>query len=226
MTMQTENDFSTLTVEQPPSRHTNPFATCWTRPGAMAFQFPPGESAERLVAKLAAADWRGEITGPHGAGKSTLLETLAPLIAAAGRSVATITLRDGQRRLAKRLLSRSLASSRPLVIIDGWEQLTWLSRLLVRWRCRRASAGLLVTSHVATGLPPVFRTRPSRELIDELVSTLTCRNPSPIIDADVDASHACRGSNVRELFFALYDRHEQLTAAARAAGQTTVNRPA
>ena len=60
----------------PPSRHTNPFATCWTRPGAMAFQFPPGESAERLVAKLAAVGWWGEIVGPHGSGKSTLLETL------------------------------------------------------------------------------------------------------------------------------------------------------
>ena len=59
-----------------PSRHTNPFATCWTRPGAIAFHFPPGESAEQLVARLAADNWRGEIVGPHGSGKSTLLETL------------------------------------------------------------------------------------------------------------------------------------------------------
>jgi energy-coupling factor transporter ATP-binding protein EcfA2 len=192
----------------------------------MVFQFPPGDSAERLVAQLAAADWCGEIVGPHGSGKSTLLETLAPHIAAAGRNVARITLRDGQRRLPWQFLSRSLASSRPLVIIDGWEQLSWLSRLIVRWRCRRASAGLLVTSHVATGLPILFRTRPSRALVEQLVSTLTARIPSPISGADVAASHACRGSNVRELFFLLYDRHERLAAAARAATQTTESRPA
>jgi energy-coupling factor transporter ATP-binding protein EcfA2 len=192
----------------------------------LAFQFPPGESAEQLVARLAEADWLGEIIGPHGSGKSTLLETLKPELVAAGRTVAVVALHDRQRRLPRRLLSRSLASSRPLVIIDGWEQLSRLNRLIVRWRCRRASAGLLVTSHATTGLPLMFRTRPTRELVDQLVSTLTARNPSPIADSDVAASHACRGSNLRELFFLLYDRHEQLSAAARSLAQTAWHRPA
>jgi len=215
-----------LPTQEPPSRYANPFATCWTRPGAMAFRFPRGKSAERLVAELAASDWQGEIIGPHGSGKSTLLDTLIPHFVAAGRSVALVTLHDGQRRLPARWLDKSLASSRPLVIIDGWEQLTWLSRRIVRRRCCRASAGLLVTSHAATGLPLLFRTQPTRELVDELVSALTARIPSPITESDVAASHACRGSNLRELLFLLYDRHEQLSAAGRAAAQTTLSRTA
>ena len=37
-----------------PSRHSNPFATCWTRPGALAFRFANGESAAALVERLVA----------------------------------------------------------------------------------------------------------------------------------------------------------------------------
>jgi hypothetical protein len=220
-------------VESPPSRRTNPFATCWTRPGAIAFQFSAGESAEQLVAKLAAANWRGEIVGPHGSGKSTLLETLKPHLAAAGRSVSAITLRDGRRRLPAEFVRKSpataglrFASSRPLVIIDGYEQLAWPSRLLLRWRCRRASAGLVVTSHTPTGLPLLYRTQPSLLLAEQLVSILTAHNPSPLAAADIAASHACHGSNLRELLFALYARHEALVGAARQPVRTAAASPA
>jgi hypothetical protein len=53
---------------QPPSRHANPFATCWTRPGALPFRFTNRGTAEQLVAKLATQNWRGAIVGPHGSG--------------------------------------------------------------------------------------------------------------------------------------------------------------
>ena len=131
---------SYVTNNEPPSRRANPFATCWTRPGAIAFQFPADESAEQLVARLAAANWRGEIVGPHGSGKSTLVATLQPQLAAAGCSIAAITLRKGQRRIPAAFVRRSLAAARPLIVIDGYEQLSWPSRLFLRWCCRRATA--------------------------------------------------------------------------------------
>ncbi len=122
-----------------PSRHANPFATCWTRPGALAFQFSTGESAAGLVARLATTDWRGEIVGPHGSGKSTLLETLGPHLRAAERGVSAVALRDGQRRLPADFLRKALASSHPLVIVDGYEQLSWLHRRVLIARCRLRS---------------------------------------------------------------------------------------
>jgi hypothetical protein len=205
-----------------PSRHANPFATCWTLPGALPFQFPTGVSVEQLVVQLAANNWRGEIVGPHGSGKSTLVETLRPHLAAAGRSLACITLREGQRRLPADFVRKSLAFARPLLVVDGYEQLSLFSRILLSWRCRRVAAGLLVTSHTTTGLPLLYRARPNLRLVAQLVSTLTASNSSPVSASDVVASHACHGSNLRELLFALYDRHEALTAAARTAAAAPV----
>jgi energy-coupling factor transporter ATP-binding protein EcfA2 len=203
-----------------PSRDSNPFATCWTRPGAIAFQFAAGQSGAELVARLAAAGWRGEIVGPHGSGKSTLVASLTPLVSAAGRTVTTLTLRAGERRLPPKVVGQALAAARPLVIVDGFEQLSWWQRRLLVARCRRASAGLLVTSHVATGLPLLYATRPDLPLARAVVSTLTARIPSLVTAADVAASHACHGSNLRELLFALYERHEAVRPAARFSERT------
>lgn len=200
---------------QPPSRYTNPFATCWTRPGAIPFRFPRGDSAELTVERLAALHWRGAIVGPHGSGKSTLLAAVGPLLAAAGRQVHAVTLRDGQRRLPTAFLARALQSDRAVIVVDGYEQLAWLGRARLRRRCRRAAAGLLVTSHQETVLPTLVRMRPDVALVRQLVATLTARVPSPVTPADVAASLACRGSNVRDVFFDLYDRHERARRTAR-----------
>jgi hypothetical protein len=200
-----------------PSRHSNPFATCWTRPGAIAFQFADGESIERLLDRFVAAGGRGAIAGPHGSGKSTLVAALRPRFSAGGWSVAATTLHDGQRRLPSGFLRGALARVRPLVIVDGYEQLSLPSRVSLRFRCWWARAGLLVTSHAAVGLPLVYRTRTTRELARQLVSMLTEKNSSPITTRDIAASHADCGGNLRNLLFALYERHEALVSARRAA---------
>ncbi len=201
-----------------PSRQTNPFASCWTRPGTIPFQFPADVSPEILLNDLAAANWWGEIVGAHGSGKSTLLESLKPWLVAAGRSVSAFTLRDGERRLPPDFLRTACTAPRPLVIIDGYEQLSMIYRLYLRNCCRRASAGLLITSHVRVGLPLLFHTQPNFALATLLVSNLTAHISSPIGIADIAASHACHGSNVRELLFALYDRHERLVRTTTIAG--------
>jgi hypothetical protein len=192
----------------PPSRHSNPFATCWTKPGALKFRFPPDLGAKQLVERLAAQDWRGEIVGPHGSGKSTLLEMLSPILLASGRRVTAIALHDGQHWLPHGDLRRALSRPQPLLVIDGYEQLNWLARIWLRWRCRRSRAGLLVTSHRMTGLPLVIHLEPDLDTIQQVVAALTERRQTHVTSADIIASHACHGSNVRELLFDLYERHE------------------
>src|SRR4051812_42398598 len=86
-------------LHTPPSRGLNPFATCWTHPGALPYRFNEGQNVEQLLSQFAAQQWRGAIIGPHGSGKSTLLESLKPAIVAAGRSIQAISLHDRQRRL-------------------------------------------------------------------------------------------------------------------------------
>jgi hypothetical protein len=241
-----------------PSRHDNPFATCWTRPGALPFHFPHGIDADQLIAKLAGQSWRGAIIGPHGSGKSTLLETLKPALAAAGRSAIQITLRDGQRHLPRAALCLNIcgrglqipitlckckrychglrnrrrrrlpqflflgkaprialaASPRVtancLLIVDGYEQLSRIGRLRAAWHCHRTGCGLLVTSHAPVRIATLIELTPTRSLIEALVGEL-CQGVSTRLTADqIAASHARHGSNVREIFFDLYDRHERL----------------
>jgi hypothetical protein len=158
------------------------------------------------------------------------LETLKPALIAGGCHVQAITLRGGQRRLPKDFLiecqkliekrnhdaekiSRAVPSpqrGRLLIVVDGCEQLRWLERVRLRRFCRRQNVGLLVTAHRPIGIRPLIRLSPSRKLIEEVVADL-CREVSTAVSAvDVAASYARHGSNVREILFDLYDRHERL----------------
>jgi hypothetical protein len=193
----------------PPSRHDNPFATCWTQPGTLAFRFNNNQTAEHLVDKLATQNWRGAIIGPHGSGKSSLLEELKPTLIAAGRRIQAISLRNGQRHLPNHFLASCFGSSNSLVIVDGYEQLRWAARAHLLFRCRLASAGLLVTSHLPVRIQTLIRLSPDCQFVEQLVEDLCAEVSTTITRADIAASHACHGNNVREILFDLYDRHEQ-----------------
>ena len=239
----TSSTFSSVAnTAAPPSRRDNPFATCWTKPGALPFQFSEGESADQLVSKLAAQNWRGAIIGPHGSGKSTLLESLKPALLAAGQQVLAVSLHDRERRLPRDVWnnlasepaglprrtnlacngesvhssrrdkpggSSTVAQNPRLLIIDGYEQLSWLERRRLIRHCHRTSTGLLVTAHAETQLATLIRLAPQQALIAQLVAQLCSEVSTPITSSDLAASLACHGSNVREIFFDLYDRHER-----------------
>jgi hypothetical protein len=233
----------------PPSRRDNPFATCWTKPGALPFRFPDCQSAEQLVAKLAGHNWWGQITGTHGSGKTSLLAALIPALTAAGRRVHELRFHDSTGRLV--CDAKEMKGAQSLVVIDGFEQLGCFARMRLKRQCRRAGAGLLVTSHVSAGLPTLVHLSPERRLIEQLVADLCAQVPgcsfktvgdcpnfsessrkngtvplsangfetasSEITGDDVAASYASHGSNVREIFFDLYDRHERTRRKNRTA---------
>jgi energy-coupling factor transporter ATP-binding protein EcfA2 len=201
----------------------------------LPFHFANGQTAEQLVARLASQNWRGAIIGPHGSGKSTLLASLIPLLEAAGICVISITPREGQRHLPPGLIA-SLGKARAedgfltpdaagaappccvvgsqcphqILVIDGYEQLGWLDRWRMKCHCRRLEVGLLVTSHTAGGLPTLIKLEPRLDQIQNLVSVLCAHSATPVAFSDTAASYARHGSNVREIFFDLYDRHEKL----------------
>jgi hypothetical protein len=56
---------------------------------------------------------------------------------------------------------------------------------------------------------------PDRALVERLVADLAARVSTPVTAADIAASCASHGDNVREIFFALYDRHERLRRSVR-----------
>jgi hypothetical protein len=204
-----------------PAAASNPFATRFTRPGAIEFLFPAGESLDSLVGDLRKQGWRGQIIGPHGSGKSTLLAALEPKLADAGREVVRRSLAGGQRQIPLPLPlgeGRGEGASAPtdkrpiLLIIDGFEQLSWWSRWKVKAACRRAGAGLLVTAHADMGLPTIFATQPSLELARRIVSRLIPEGDRTIAESDIAVAFARHPQNLREMLFSLFDLHRARSA--------------
>jgi hypothetical protein len=185
----------------------NPFATRFTRPGALEFLFPDGESAESLVARLRENAWQGEIVGPHGAGKSTLLATLIPQLAGVGRNVVHVTLHQGETGLPKTIDDWRAWTAATQVVVDGYEQLTWWSRTRLAWRVRDRGAGLLVTSHAPTGLPTILQVAPRLEAAEAVVRQLV-PDAATITPEDIQRTFRACDGNIREMLFQLYDLYQ------------------
>ena len=194
-----------MTRSLPEVTRSNPFCTRHVRPGAIAFHFANGDEMAALLAVLAESGFRGEIVGPHGSGKSTLLASLSAALEAEGRTVCHFTLSAGQRRF--RAAWRAAAAAADIVLVDGYEQLSWWARVSLRRFCR--ARGLVVTSHRSTGLRRLVSTAPSAALAWRLVQALY-GTAEPLVGRDeVDAACARCGGNLREVFFELYDLHEE-----------------
>jgi energy-coupling factor transporter ATP-binding protein EcfA2 len=193
-------------VGRPP--RVNPFSARFVEPGAVPYWLPNGLAG--LADRFRAAGGWGEVVGPHGSGKSTLLASLLPLLGE--WTVRRVRLSTSDRDLPPDLWP--LPGPRPLLVIDGFEQLGWLTRRRVVRGCRRAGAGLVVTTHRRTGLPILHRTDVTLETLAWVIDRLV-----PAADRGVLAGfdpaarlRAHRGS-LREVLFELYDRWEALHAA-------------
>ncbi len=200
-----------MTSLRKPSPGENPFSTRNVRPGAIAYVFPMGLDPEALLARLAHHDWRGAIVGPHGTGKSALLATFIPAIQRSGRSVVHYELHDRQRRLPKTPVPPK-DSKDVVIVVDGYEQLSWWNRTRLQQHCRRKEWGLLVTSHQELGLPTLIRTSVDAELACRLVHAMLPPGDKTISDTDVTRAFARHDGNLRETLFTLYDLYESRRA--------------
>jgi len=194
-------------------RGENPFSTSFVRPGAIAYQCANTDSAASLVDRFLAAGRRGQIVGPHGVGKSTLLKLLRDELAARGEVAAHFELNDGQRSLTKPID----IAPRSIVAVDGYEQLSYASRIELAWSVRRAACGLLITTHrrvwFPARLPVLIELRPSVETAVQLVASLFAQhglasNAGGISPEVIERIFFDVGGDMRELFFRLYDLYE------------------
>jgi energy-coupling factor transporter ATP-binding protein EcfA2 len=214
--------------------HTNPFATRWTRPGALPYLGGDSATPAELVERLKHHEWHGAIVGPHGSGKSTLLAMLIGALADAGRRVTLVQLHDGQRRLPRAPQDPTChgrpgrvfdaASPTPVgrvfdptchgrlgrvLAIDGYEQLSRWQRWRIRRQCRRQRCGLLVTSHRECSLPVLVQTRPTLDIVEQLIAEHLPPHGGRITGTDIQTAWNRHGGNVREVFFELYNVFER-----------------
>jgi len=186
----------------------NPFATRYTRPGAIPFVFSPGLSAAALVDRLRGAGWWGQIVGPHGSGKSALLAALETALSQAGRRVLHIELHDGQNRLPIHLGDALRHEPFDLIVSDGYEQLSRFRRYRLRTFCLNHGLGLVATSHTSVRLPELYRTVVHVDLAWQIVARLL-GDLSPVIAPDEVAERfSHHGGNMREVLMDLYDLYE------------------
>jgi hypothetical protein len=147
--------------------------------------------------------------GTHGSGKSTLIHTLMPLLQTAGRSISMVACRrhSGSSMVHASFWGNWGADTQ--VIVDGYDQLWWWQRALLRYRCRSKRAGLLATSHKDTGLPDLWRTETSVALARQLVDRLLAdANLSWFGSSELERIFAEQRGDLRETMFALYDLFE------------------
>lgn len=187
----------------------NPFSASRVRPGAMPFLFSDQPPLDRLLEHLQASGYWGQIVGPHGSGKSALLAALKAGLESSGLEVRYIELHAGQRRLPTNLRKLASAAKISVIIVDGYEQLSWLARMWLKRFCRRRKLGLLVSTHHPAGLTTLATLRPSLPLAQKIVAQLQQGYPELVLPADVAACFAATYGNLRETLFALYDIYEQ-----------------
>jgi len=189
----------------------NAFSTRRIRPGQLAYRFADDSRLETLAQRLEDQGGWGEIVGPHGSGKSTLLEDLLPRCEARGRMVDRFQFRSDQRRLAISKERRKSWNAHTLVVVDGYEQLSWWNRWRLKRWCRQRGAGLLVTAHAAQGLPRLHTTTTSVDLLRTLVRELVADSPPAWhpSDNEVSAAFHLHEGNLREALLRLYDVFQQ-----------------
>jgi hypothetical protein len=195
------------TLSAIPTRQSNPFATCWTRPGALGFLPSDNASVERCIELLEANNWRGQILGPHGVGKSTLLRSIGEELVQRNTPVAWLRAGRDSDRLPP-------SAGEAVLLIDSYESLPRWRRW--QWWRRR----LVVTSHQSAGLPTLATLSPTLGDAVRLFERLTADRPTPVLPRDLARSFAESRGNVREVWFDLYDLHERRTRCEAKTGAT------
>ena len=134
-----------------------------------------------------------------------------PALRDSGRDVRRFHLQVGQRVLPVSDDEIGGWSPQTLVVVDGYEQLSWWQRWRLRRDCRVRGAGLLVTTHRPTRLPLLAQTSTSVTLLRQLVTVLLERHPNGIelADADVVRAFESHRGNLREALLELYDVYQQ-----------------
>ncbi|RCS51865.1 hypothetical protein DTL42_09910 [Bremerella cremea] len=178
----------------------NPFSTCFTRPGQIPFHFPAGTAADKCAATFEKLGAQRAIVGPHGSGKSTLLEMLSPKWKELGWREQRVRLTAARKRKS---ISWGQLDESSILVIDGFEQLSWWQQRWVRARCWQKRARLLVTCHADCGVPILLRTEVNWPLAYELAGMLLGGDVTPY-EAELRAIWEEEPGNIRDFFFRLY----------------------
>jgi hypothetical protein len=187
----------------------NPFSSRFIRPGAIPYRFRENDSSlAALYERWKQCSHVAQIRGDHGSGKSTLLASLARHFETDGFQLRTHVMAEVPRDV-RTLLADQGWTPRTVVVVDGYERLSWWSRCQLRFKRWAAGAKILLTTHVDLGFPNVCTLRPTADDVIDLVRYLQRDRQFLVTDDDARAAFTRHPSNVREALFELFDVYER-----------------
>lgn len=154
------------------------------------------------------------IVGPHGSGKSTLVQSLFEPISLLAPAERLHSLRFSSDKVTNQsaLRERKGWANGSIVILDGYEQLPFWTRMFVEWIIRRKAATLLVTMHKPRlGFELLWQTTTDNKTAEWVIGQLLPENEREetiirlLQSPDWTASRMRNGENLRESLFDMYD---------------------
>jgi ABC-type phosphate/phosphonate transport system ATPase subunit len=176
----------------------NPYSTKFWTPGVLPFQFSEHDETIDSLQEKSHRLPICQIAGPHGSGKSTLLLELLKRYEQSGGNVRSLFFNDQHRHISGDVTFQK----DQIVFADGFEQLSYASRLRLLFRSKR----LIVTVHRPLWFMPVlYRTKPQFSIFVQIVRSMTPNVPE---ESALQAVYERSGGNYRNAFFELYDLWE------------------
>lgn len=204
----------------------NPFCTRYFQPGSIPFFFHPPVTLDSLVQSIVQSSWpRIAIVGQHGSGKSTLLDHMVnhPALSASSRSTPLIRFQSGQTRSYRWRTMRRIPN-KPLLVIDGWEQMDMVLQWFTRARAKARGIRILATAHTLPNrFLEIWHTRID-DLVENHVLGHMLRDIGEVHTHNVTESQAWQlsrkrhGDNLRESLFDMYDWYRDQVDAETASG--------
>lgn len=196
----------------------NPFSSKWIQPGAIEYHFFDRHSVESLIERfLNLRSRRGMIVGPHGSGKSTLVNGIQKFFQENYPEIALLHQRFTREPGATRRHRVSTCEwpSDSIVILDGFEQVSYWSRWRIYSTIHRKKIRLLVTLHKSLRrFDLLWTTNVDQQSAEWLVRRMLDLSGQPELEANVRSlldskewaeSRARHGQNIRETLFDMYD---------------------
>lgn len=164
---------------------------------------------DNLIQKLEAQQFRGAIVGQHGSGKTTLLEGLAKKLLPLNHSVKSLRLNSESPNFSPEFLDKffSLLNKNDIVLLDGAEQLNFISWQYFKYKVKKAK-GLIITTHKEGQLPTIYNCKTNYQLLNDILFELIGSQATNIKPSSKELFDKHQG-NIRDVLREYYDIYAQ-----------------